>query len=281
MLINLQEILEIAENKNYGIAAFNVPTFENLVAAITVSEKYNKPIIIQHAQVHEEVMPLKMIGPAMVALAKNAKTPICVHLDHGENVEYIQQALELGFTSVMIDGSALPFEDNVKITNEVVKLAKNYNAGVEAEIGMMGGDEGTKKNEPEFSEEFYTDPAQAAEFVKETNITSLAASFGTVHGFYASEPKLDYERLKEIADKTSAPIVMHGGSGLSENEYKQVIELGVRKINYYSYSAKAALDAAKNTISHKNPSLYHEVVVDVVEKIVDDYSKIVEIFYDA
>lgn len=280
MLVNLQEILDIAEQENYGIAAFNVPTFENLAAAIKVSEKYNKPIIIQHAQVHEDAMPLELIGPAMVALAKQASTPICVHLDHGEDINHIEKALKLGFTSVMIDGSSLPFEENVKITKEVVELAKQYNAGVEAEIGMMGGDEGSKEGASDFSEEFYTDPQEAGEFVKATSITGLAASFGTVHGFYASEPKLDYDRLEEIAKETQLPIVMHGGSGLTEAEYKKVIELGVRKINYYSYSAKTGLDAAINTINTKNPQLYHEVVVDVIDAITEDYSKIIEIFYN-
>lgn len=279
MLVNLKEILLIAEEKNHAIAAFNVPTFENLVAAIKVSEKYNVPIIIQHAQVHEQVMPLEFIGPAMVALARNSKTPICVHLDHGEDIEYIEKALKFGFTSVMYDGSSLSIEDNIKNTNIVCEIANKYNAGVEAEVGIMGGEEGEKVIDNYFAESFYTDPNQAEEFINRTEITALASSFGTVHGFYANEPNLDYDRLKEIASRTKIPIVMHGGSGLRENEYKKVIELGVRKINYYSYSAKIGLEAATETIQSKSPELYHEVMEQVIDAIELDYEKVVNIFY--
>lgn len=280
MLVNLKEVLSLAEKNKYAIAAFNVPTFENLVAAIKVSEKFNIPIIIQHAQVHESVMPLKLIGPAMVALAKKAKTPICVHLDHGEDIEYIKVAIDMGFTSVMYDGSSLAIEDNISNTNIVCELAKEFNVGVEAEIGIMGGEEGDKIETSTFDDSFYTEPNQAEEFVNRTNITALAASFGTVHGFYAKEPELDYERLSEISQKTQLPIVMHGGSGLTEREYKKVIELGVRKINYYSYSAKVGLDAAIEVINNQKPQLFHEVMEGVVEAIVEDYSKVAKVFYN-
>lgn len=276
MKINLQEILQLAEQNNYGIAAFNTPTFENVVAAINTAEKYKVPIIIQHAQVHEDVMPLSMIGPAMVALAEKASVPICVHVDHGEDINHIEEGLELGFSSVMYDGSALSYEDNVKNTREVVALAKRFNAGVEAEIGVMGGEEGGKV----VAESVYTDVALAEQFVKDTQIDALAASFGTVHGFYLAKPNLDFDRIKDIEKATKVPVVMHGGSGLSTEEYKEAIKNGVRKINYYSYAAKSGLDEAKKTIENDNPSLYHEVSVKVIKAMEENYAKFVEVLYN-
>lgn len=276
MKINLQEILQLAEQNNYGIAAFNTPTFENVVAAINTAEKYKVPIIIQHAQVHEDVMPLSMIGPAMVALAEKASVPICVHVDHGEDINHIEEGLELGFSSVMYDGSALSYEDNVKNTREVVALAKRFNAGVEAEIGVMGGEEGGKV----VAESVYTDVALAEQFVKDTQIDALAASFGTVHGFYLAKPNLDFDRIKDIEKATKVPVVMHGGSGLSTEEYKEAIKNGVRKINYYSYAAKSGLDEAKKTIENDNPSLYHEVSVKVINAMEENYAKFVEVLYN-
>lgn len=276
MIINLEEILQLAENNNYGIAALNTPTFENLVSAINVAEKFDVPIIIQHAQVHEEVMPLSLIGPAMVALAEKSKVPICVHVDHGECIEHIEKGLKLGFSSVMYDGSALSYDENVQNTRKVVELAKKYNAGVEAEIGVMGGEEGGKM----VAESIYTDVALAKKFVEDTNINALAASFGTVHGFYLSKPSLDFDRIKDIKTAIQIPIVMHGGSGLSVEEYKKSIDNGVKKINYYSYAAKAGLEAAKNTIENEKTSLYHEVSAKVVKAMEENYSDFIKVVYN-
>lgn len=276
MIINLERILNIAEENGWAIAAFNTPTFENLAAAINMAEYFKVPIIIQHAQVHEAVMPLATIGPAMVALAEKASVPICVHIDHGETLDHIKKGLELGFSSVMYDGSSLPYEENVKNTQEAVRLAKKYNASVEAEIGTMGGEEGNNQT----VKSIYTDPVLAKEFVNETKIDALAASFGTVHGFYKAKPNLDYERIEKIKDNTGIPLVMHGGSGLSESEYKQSIEKGVRKINYYSYSSKAALDAVEDEIQKKQMTLFHEVSQVAQKAIEEDYKKVLQIFYN-
>ena len=141
MLVNLKVALEYAEKNRCAVGSFNTPTLESLVAVIKASEKLNVPVIIMHAQCHEYAAPLDIIGPVMVLFAKNAKVPVCVHLDHGEDVEYCKRALDLGFTSVMFDGSSMSYEDNVRNTREVVKYARKKNASIEAEIGILAGRE--------------------------------------------------------------------------------------------------------------------------------------------
>lgn len=279
MLINLKEILKIAEEKKCAIAAFNTPTFENLVAAISIAEELNVPIIVQHAQVHEEVMPLNYIGPAMVELAKRSTVPICVHLDHGEDYDHIKRALDIGFTSVMYDGSILPLEENIANTKNVVKLANKYDAGVEAELGVMSGSE-LSSEEQEDDISLYTDPELAESFVRETNITALAASFGTVHGLYRKKPKLDINRIKDIVTRTKIPVVMHGGSGLSNNDYEATIMAGVRKINYYSYASIVAFDSTKNLVNTEDDLMYHDVSSNSIEVIKNNYRKVLKVFYN-
>ena len=181
MLATLNQVLKIAEEKQYAIAAFNTPTLESLQAAVDKAEEHQVPVIVAHAQLHEPVTPLSVIGPVMVALAKKASVPVCVHLDHGETLDYLKQALELGFTSVMYDGSALPYEENVANTKKAVAMAREYGANVEAEIGSLGKAEGAgmaHENDPAT----YTDPSLAEQFVKDTGVDALACSFGTAHG---------------------------------------------------------------------------------------------------
>jgi len=263
MLVNLQEVLSYAEKRQCAIGAFNTPNFECIMAVINNAEKFQIPVIIEHAQVHESVMPLETIGPVMVHFAKKAKVPVCVHLDHGESLDYIEKALELGFTSAMYDGSRLSFEENVTNTLKAVTMVRKYNAGIEAEIGVMtggeaGGSEGHGSNINN-KEDMYTDPELAYKFVKATGIDALAASFGTVHGFYTAKPQLDFQRIEQIKNMTGIPVVMHGGSGLSPEDYKEAIRRGVRKINYYSYMSKEALVEARRHINDDSVQYYHDI----------------------
>ena len=244
MLVNLQEVLEIAEKNKYAIGSFNTPNFENILAVLTNAEKYNMPVIIAHAQSHEGVMELNTIGPVMIDCAKRSSLPVCVHLDHGEDVEYIERALELGFTSAMYDGSKLSYEENVENTLKVVKMARDHKAGVEGEIGVMGAAE-AGSDETENIDDIYTDPEIAERFVKDTGIDALAASFDTSHGVYTSKPKLDFIRIKKIKESVNVPLVMHGGSGVSPEDYITAIDCGIRKINYYTYMSREGVRAAK------------------------------------
>lgn len=278
MLVNLKEILMIAEKENCAIGAFNTPNLESIMAVIDTAEKFQVPVIISHAQLHENIMPLKVIGPIMLLFAKNAKVPVCVHLDHGESLSYIEQALELGFSSIMYDGSLLPYEENVSNTIKAVKLARKYNASIEAEIGIMGGRE-AGSNDNKKVEDLYTDPQIAKKFVNDTGIDALAASFGTAHGFYTKEPKIDFGRIEEIKKLVNIPLVMHGGSGVSPNDYLIAINYGIRKINYYSYMSRAALNGVKDLLKNKKIDFYHDILPSALEYMKLDIEKAMRVFY--
>ncbi len=273
MLVNLKEILKIAEEKKIAIGSFNSPNLTSLKAIIGAAEELNMPVIIMHAQVHEEMglCVMEEIAPIMLMFAKKAKVPVCVHLDHGVDIDYVKRGLELGFTSVMYDGSTLSTEENTANTKAMVEFAKKFGASVEAEIGSMGAREG---GDGEGDESIYTDPDAAKVFVENTGIDALACAFGTVHGFYKSAPKLDFERISKIESLIDVPIVMHGGSGVSEADYKEVIKRGVRKVNYYTYMSKAGAVA----ISNKEYAQFHDALIDAEKAIKEDVMKAMTIF---
>lgn len=241
MLVTLNEILELAEAGGYAVGSFNTPNLESVMAVVEAAEELNVPVIIQHAQGHEEIMPLSIIGPIMLEFAKKAKVPVCVHLDHGESLNYLNQALQIGFTSVMYDGSNLSFKENAANTKFVVNLAKKTGASVEAEIGHMGRRETGSGDSSDLDDDtkIYTNPEEAKLFAEETGIDALACSFGTTHGIYMSTPKLDFSIIENVRKKAKIPVVMHGGSGVSDDDFRTAINKGVRKINYYTYMAIA------------------------------------------
>ena len=291
MLINLKEILTIADHDNIAIGAFNTPNLECINAVIDAAERLNVPVIISHAELHEDVAPLAKIGPVMVQAAKAAKVPVCVHLDHCETLDYMKQALELGFTGVMYDGSTLSYEENLENTKKAVEIASKYNCGVEAELGAMAAREGGEaavsgkaasgqatsgkaasgKGRP-FAPTgpVYTDPDEAVEFCKETKIDALAPSFGTAHGIYKNKPILDFERVKEI--------VMHGGSGVSPEDYRKGIECGLRKINYYSYMAKVGTQAVIDKLQAGNVLFFHDLALAAQKAMEEDVEKAMRVF---
>lgn len=272
MIVTLKEILKIGEEKGIAVGAFNAVSMPYVQAIIGAAEELNQPVILMHAQVHEEMGLCKMeeVAPMMRWFAERAKVPVCVHLDHGTDLDYIKRGLELGFTSVMYDGSNLPTDQNVANTKTAVAMAKKTGASVEAEIGSMGAREGGDEG----GASVYTDPVQAAEFVNETGIDALACAFGTAHGFYATAPKLDMERLSAIYDNISVPIVMHGGSGVSEDDYREVIRRGVRKVNYYTYMAKAGAAA----VSNKEYAQFHDVLLDAIAGMKENVKAAMKVF---
>lgn len=281
MLASLKEVMEMANQGGYAIGAFNTPNLECLLAVIHNAEEMNVPVIISHAQLHEEIAPLDDIGPIMVYVAKNAKVKVCVHLDHGEDLDYLERALEIGFTSVMYDGSLYSYEENVENTKKAVELAAKYNADVEAEIGVMGGREAGASDTGVKAEDMYTDPDVAAKFVAETGIDALAASFGTAHGLYKAAPKLDFERIEQICAKTGIPLVMHGGSGVSPEDYRKAIAKGVRKINYYSYMSNAGVKEAKELLGAQDVTYYHDIAMAAQKAMKADVLKAMNVFYAA
>ena len=275
MLVNLKEILALAEEKKCAVGAFNTPTLECLNAVIDAAEKLNVPVIISHAELHEEVSPLVKIGPVMVQAAKAARVPVCVHLDHCETLDYMARALEIGFTGVMYDGSTLPYEENLANTKKAVAMAKNYNCGVEAELGALASREGGTANA---SGPVYTDPDEAVTFCRETGIDALAPSFGTAHGIYKSKPVLDLDRVKVISEKTGLPLVMHGGSGVSPEDYRTGIQNGLRKINYYSYMSKAGTNAVRELLEKEDVTFFHDLALAAQKAMQTDAEKAMRVF---
>lgn len=271
MLVTLNEILKSAEENKCAIGSFNTPNMTSAEAVIAAAEELQRPVILMHAQVHEEMGLCKMedITPVMLHFAKKASVPVCVHLDHGTDLDYIKKGLTLGFTSVMYDGSCLSAEENTENTRIAVKEALKYGASVEAEIGSMGSREGG-----EAAASVYTEPDAAVQFVNDTGIDALACAFGTAHGFYKAEPKLDFERLSKIHSLVSVPIVMHGGSGVSEQDYREVIKRGVRKVNYYTYMAAAGGEA----VSGKSYKQFHDALLDGKAAMKENVKKAIRVF---
>lgn len=279
MLVTLKEILSIAQTQKNAVGMFNATGFDSLQAIIVAAEELNRPVILAHAEVHNQYNDIDMVGPAMLAVAKKAKVPVCVHLDHGVSEAMIYRALRIGFTSVMIDASALSYERNVQITRQVTDIAHAMGASVEAELGrLVTGEAGSNETAAGNPEDFYTDPAEAARFSEETGIDALAVAFGTAHGFYTAQPKLDFSVVQACARATGLPLVMHGGSGVSEEGFRKAIESGIRKINYYSYMSKAGYLAAKAEIERGGSGYLHDVEYAAMLAMKNDVKTAISIF---
>ncbi len=272
MLVTLNEILKIAEQQDIAIGSFNTPNLTSVKAVIAAAEAKNQPVILMHAQLHEEMglCVMEEIAPIMLFFAARARVPVCVHLDHGTDLAYVKRGIDLGFTSVMYDGSTLSEEENTTNTVQTVAYAHRVGVSVEAEIGSMGAREGGGAG----STSIYTDPDAAVRFVKNTGIDALACAFGTAHGFYKDAPKLDFVRLSEIRRRVGLPIVMHGGSGVKPEDYREVIRRGVRKINYYTYMAKAGGAA----VSGREYAQFHDVLLDAQKAMQTDVENAIVIF---
>jgi fructose-bisphosphate aldolase class II len=284
MLVTLNDVLKIAEEKQIAIGSFNTPNLEALQAVIAAAEEEQLPVIIMFAQCHESWIPVDVIGPIMVDFAKKASVPVCVHMDHGETLDYVQKTVDLGFTSVMYDGSTLPYKENVANTKKAVAIAARTGASVEAELGSMGRREsgaGDKTGDQDETK-IYTDPDLAAKFVKETGIDALACSFGTTHGIYLKEPKLDFDVVRNVRAKTNnIPVVMHGGSGVSREDYHNAVKAGVRKINYFTYLDKsggtAAVKYAKN-LKENEPAFFSSVMIESREAMKENAQAAIRMF---
>lgn len=279
MLVNLKEILKIAEEEKNAVGMFNATGFDSLQAVIGAAEELNRPVIIAHAEVHNVYNDISFVGPAMIAAAQNAKVPVCVHLDHGTSTQMIYRALRIGFTSVMIDASALAYEENLRLTKEITEISHAMDVSVEAELGrLVTGESGSTEIANAKPEDFYTDPEEAKAFCEATGIDALAIAFGTAHGFYKSQPKLDFGVVEKCAAATGLPLVMHGGSGVSEEGFRKAIASGIRKINYYSYMSKAGYMAAKEYIESGRSNYLHDAEYAAMQAMKEDVEKAIKIF---
>ncbi len=275
MLVSMKEMLADAAKGGYAVGGFNCASLESAIAAVRASEELGMPFILQHAAVHEPYLPLAVAGPIMLQLACAAKTPVAVHLDHGGSVEHCLLALSMGFTSVMLDASALPFGENAAATAAVVKSAHALGATVEAELGSMPHN--FKGELGDYTpEDFYTRPEEAAEFADRTGVDALAISFGTVHGIYKTTPKLSIDVVERVREATNGlPLVMHGGSGLTDGDYHAAIAAGIRKVNYYTYGALAGGRAVYDLVRRVPEGLqFHDVAVAATAAISDDIKRV-------
>ncbi len=251
MLVNLDAVLKDAQKNHYGVGLFNTTDTDMLEAVISAAEELRSPVIIGTAEVLLPFGELKLIAPAMVAAAKRATVPVVVHYDHGLTRERCIEAIDLGFSSIMFDGSAGDEAENLKNTAEIVKYAHERGITVEGEIGHVGdaaaGDGQT--------DDMYTTPAEAKAFVEATGVDALAIAIGTAHGAYKEKPKLDIERLKEIRANLDTPLVLHGGSGLSDDDFKNTIREGIAKVNIFTDLCVAGVEGADEGIKKNLPYL--------------------------
>lgn len=239
-LLPMQPLLRHAQQEGYAVGSFSVANMEMVLGILRAAEETNSPVILQIAQVRLPFSPLALIGPLMVGAARAARVPVAVHLDHGQTLAVLQQALDIGFSSVMLDGSHLPLEENILLTQQARQLAQTYHASLEAEIGAVGGSE-------DGSEDIAmrcTDPQEAARFYSETGVDALAVAIGNAHGQYKQAPRLQLALLEEIRQAVSAPLVLHGGTGISPVDFRACIAHGVHKINI----ATATFDAVQQGV---------------------------------
>ncbi len=241
MLVNMRELLADAMDGNYAVGSFSVANMEMVLGVLKAAEELKAPVILQIAEVRLKQSPLEVIGPLMVAAAENASTPVSVHFDHGKTLEKITQALDIGFTSVMFDGSHLPLEENIAFTKKVISVADEYDAAVEAEIGCVGGSE-------DGSEDIAincTKTEDAVRFESETQVDALAIAIGNAHGNYKSTPNLRFDILEDVEKNTDVALVLHGGTGITPEDFVRCSHTGIKKINI----ATATFDSVEKTVS--------------------------------
>ena len=272
-LVCLKDLINRADKKGIAVGAFSVGNMEMVLGAIRAAEELETPIILQIAEVRLPTSPLNVIGPMMVAAAENSNVNICVHFDHGLNYETVLQALDLGFSSVMLDGSLLAYEDNIALTKKVVEIAKEYGASVEAELGVVGGNEGGGKAHKIQC----TDPSLANDFCQRTGINALAVAIGNAHGNYPVAPELRLDVLKEIDESCDTPLVLHGGTGISPETFQECIRNGVRKINIATASFDAVAKAAKEIASVDKPN-YFTLSQSMADAVYENVKKHIKIF---
>lgn len=290
MLVSLNELMKAASEGGYAVGAFNVSNLESLMAIMEAAEETGHGVILNYAEVHAPFLSMEQAAVIMLDAARNASVPVCVHLDHGSSMEACIRAIRLGFTSVMLDASAEDYETNVRATAQIVRLAHSVGVTVEAELGHifssnMGLAESPEEAETldsyESADDVYTDPATAKDFVERTEVDVLAIAFGTTHGIYTKKPVLDLDRITKIRQAIDIPFVMHGGSGLSKEEFQTAIQNGIRKINYYTYMTLAGGKAVKEAMDQKGADenvFFHDIPMIAVRAMKENVKQAIRVF---
>ncbi len=243
-LVTSEKMLLDAQKGGYAVGAFNVENMEMVKAVIAAAEELKAPVMLQTTPSTVKYASLETYAAIVAAEAKKASVPVCLHLDHGNSYELAIAAMEAGYTSVMIDGSHESFEDNIAVSKQVTDVAKEKGIPVEAELGKVGG----KEDDLEAEADTNTDPAEAKEFVERTGVSSLAIAIGTAHGFYAGTPVLDKVRVSEIREVVDVPLVLHGASGLTDEDVKECVQRGICKVNFATELRAAYTGAAKKLL---------------------------------
>ena len=265
MLIPFREITRDALQRHYAVGAFNCLSVENVMGAVAAAEELHSPIILQLAEVQFPEAPMELMAPVFLRAARDAKVPVAVHLDHGRSIETCIRAVREGFTSVMFDGAELPFEENAEQTRLVVRLAHAAGVDVEAELGRVGdtgfGGEGTAAAAPDV----FTDVEESARFIARTGTDALAIAIGNLHGRYTATPRLNIARLREIHARNAVPLVLHGGSGTSEEDFKACIRNGICKINVATAIQIAAAEAVAEYLARGGSPGYIGIKRRIIE----------------
>jgi fructose-bisphosphate aldolase class II len=271
MIVTTKELYEKAKIGGYAVGAFNISTIEAIKGVLDAAKELNAPVVIETSEGEMNYMGAKLIADIVRDLATDLAIPAGIHLDHGQSLASVQEAIEAGYTSVHIDASALPYEENLKLTKKVCEYAHERGITVEGELGHVGGASEVHNETAKMEKKTYTDPIKAAEFVKKTGIDILASSIGNIHGIYENEPELDFERLAKIGE-IGIPLSLHGGSGIPEKQIKRAISLGITKVNVntelrmaYTNTLHSELDANPNEIV---PYKYLPEEIEAVRNIV-------------
>lgn len=273
-LVNMKTLLKRAKKDKYAVGAFNMANMETVMGAIKAAEELNSPIILQVAEVRLNYSPLKLLGPMMIEAAKNSKVDVAVNFDHGMTLDNISEALDLGFTSAMIDGSKLSLNENINLTKKIIEKASKYGSSVEAEVGRVGGSEDGKEK----INILHTKVEDAKRFVKETSVDFLAVAIGNAHGVYLGEPNLNFDVLKEISSEIDVPLVLHGGTGISDDDFKKCIDFGISKINIATSTFKSVSDSVKNSYKQDNDINYFDISKAQMIGAYNNVYKHIEIF---
>lgn len=273
-LVSMKSLLANAEAQGYAVGSFSVANMEMIIGTIKAAEELNSPIILQIAEVRLKQSPLHLIGPMMVSAAKKAKIPVAVHFDHGTTLEKIEEAIKYGFSSVMIDGSKLPLKENIEVTKKVVQLASDFGVDTEGEIGKVGKSEDGLED----IKMAYSDKDEAELFYKSTNVDALAIAIGNAHGVYMEEPKLDFTILKNINQAIDVPLVLHGGSGISDDDFRKCIELGIRKINVATATFISVEQSVRSLYGNSKSVGYYDLHLAEIEGAYNNVKRHIKVF---
>lgn len=248
MLVNMKDMLQKAKEEHYGVGFFNAVNVEMARAVIETAEEMQAPVIVGTAEVLLPCMPLRRVSEYLLPMAKMASVPVAVHFDHGLTFEKCMEALRLGFSSIMYDCSMASYASNLSKVSEMVRICHGMGVTVEGELGHVGDNDGEGRLENPV--DFFTDPAVAEDFVRRTGVDALAVAAGNAHGDYKLPPKLDFGRITDIAERTGVPLVLHGGSGLADSDFKEAIRCGICKVNIFTDLDRAGKEGIESGLRH-------------------------------